>query len=78
MNVHAMLSVNALIVAILFVIVSLPKTYELTSNLWGGITSNGRPSLAGIAIHGLVAGLLYMAVQESRMAIEKKIDDKSV
>jgi hypothetical protein len=41
--------------AILFVIVSLPVTYKLTSNLYAGIlTKSGCPSIIGVLLHATV------------------------
>ncbi len=59
----AMVSV---MVALLFVIFSLPMLYKLTNSVFSGVGyptfEKGAPTYAGIYIHAIVAGLVYFGL----------------
>lgn len=58
--------VAGMIVALLFIVFSLPMLYNLTDKVFEKVrlsTIEGRvPTLAGIVIHGAVAGAVYMVL----------------
>lgn len=56
----------SLLVGLLFIIISLPWTYQATNavfeNLGLQLTSSGGPTLTGIAVHAVVFILLFRLV----------------
>ena len=56
--------VASIIVALLFIVLSMPFMYKLTNIVFSKvnlITMQGNaPTMQGIVLHGVVAGVLYM------------------
>ena len=55
-----MIAINASIVALIFIVLSLKPVYDLTAKIIPGTLSVGRANVAGIVLHGIVAGAVYM------------------
>lgn len=61
-----MCAIHASIVALLFAIFSLPMLYKLTNMIFEKVNlptmSLGAPTYAGIVLHAIVAGLVFLAI----------------
>lgn len=64
----------SLLAAILFVIVGSPLTYGLVQSVLGGLVTiarSGAPTTAGLLVHGLVYGLLTLALMKVKKGKKK-------
>lgn len=53
------------IVTLLFVVVSSPTVYRITQSIFGRVlhvSDDGRPTFAGVVLHGVVFFLLVLAL----------------
>lgn len=60
------------VATVLFILLSLPKTYELVANLFSFIPvldSNGCPSVTGVLLHGFVFFLIFFAMHHFQLLI---------
>lgn len=59
--------VHSLLAAILFFVIGSPFLYNLVQSVLGGvitIATRGAPTLAGLAVHSLVFGLLTLGLMK--------------